>query len=164
MPALRPNIVPLANTGGVYLLSPTPCTQGAFDKSRCSPFPAQVFLRNDRVKSVDFHPTRTVAHHWTIPWLSEHVQPPNGTIVKTFEVSQVPVRCVRFIHRKNSYVTASDDFQLRVFNDNTHDKVVAFEAHPDYIRCLPSPRLHRQRRHDHQILGLGQELEMRQRE
>jgi len=38
--------------------------------------------------------------------------------------------------RKNRFVTASDDFQLRVFNYNTHDKVVAFEAHPDYIRCL----------------------------
>lgn len=59
-----------------------------------------------------------------------------GAIVKTFEVSQVPVRCVRFIPRKNWFVTGSDDFQLRVFNYNTHDKVVAFEAHPDYIRCL----------------------------
>jgi coatomer subunit beta' len=25
---------------------------------------------------------------------------------------------------------------LRVFNYNTHEKVIAFEAHPDYIRCL----------------------------
>lgn len=48
----------------------------------------------------------------------------------------MPVRCVCFIPRKNWFVTGSDDFQLRVFNYNTHDKVVAFEAHPDYIRCL----------------------------
>jgi coatomer subunit beta' len=33
-------------------------------------------------------------------------------------------------------VAGSDDFQLCVFNYNTHDKVASFEAHPDYIRCL----------------------------
>lgn len=59
-----------------------------------------------------------------------------GALVKTFEVSEVPVRCVRFIPRKNWFVAGSDDFQLRVFNYNTHEKVTAFEAHPDYIRCL----------------------------
>jgi coatomer subunit beta' len=59
-----------------------------------------------------------------------------SAIVKTFEVAQVPVRCVRFIARKNWFVSGSDDFQLRVFNYNTHEKVTAFEAHPDYIRCL----------------------------
>lgn len=30
----------------------------------------------------------------------------------------------------------SDDFQLRIFNYNTGEKIAAFEAHPDYIRCL----------------------------
>ena len=48
----------------------------------------------------------------------------------------MPVRCVRFIPRKNWFVAGSDDFQLRIFNYNTHEKVAAFEAHPDYIRCL----------------------------
>lgn len=33
-------------------------------------------------------------------------------------------------------MAGSDDFQLRVFNYNTHEKVASFEAHPDYIRCL----------------------------
>ena len=46
------------------------------------------------------------------------------------------MRCVRFIPRKNWFIAGSDDFQLRVFNYNTHEKVIAFEAHPDYIRCL----------------------------
>ena len=46
------------------------------------------------------------------------------------------MRCVKFIPRKNWFVAGSDDFQLRVFNYNTHEKVAAFEAHPDYIRCL----------------------------
>ena len=57
-------------------------------------------------------------------------------LVKTLEVSTVPVRCVRFIACNNWFVAGLDDFQLRVFNYNTHDKVAAFEAHPDYIRCL----------------------------
>ena len=87
------------------------------------------------LKSVDFHPTEL----WLITGLyngSVNIyNHQNSAIVKTFEVSQVPVRCVRFIPRKNSSVTGLD-FQLRVFNYNTRDKVVAFEAHPDYIRCL----------------------------
>ena len=56
--------------------------------------------------------------------------------MKTFEVAEVPVRCCRFIARKSWFVAGSDDFQLRVFNYNTHEKVIVFEAHPDYIRCL----------------------------
>jgi WD40 repeat protein len=51
-------------------------------------------------------------------------------------VAEVPVRCVAFIARKQWFVAGSDDFQLRAFNYNTHEKVSAFEAHPDYIRCL----------------------------
>jgi coatomer subunit beta' len=58
------------------------------------------------------------------------------TIVETFEVAEVPVRCVKFISRKNWLVTGSDDFQLQVFNYNTHENITAFEAHPDYIQCL----------------------------
>lgn len=96
----------------------------------------KLFSRSDRVKGTDFHPTE--------PWLLTGLY--NGTVniynhetgvlVKTFEVSTVPVRCVRFIARKNWFVAGSDDFQLRVFNYNTHEKVTSFEAHPDYIRCL----------------------------
>lgn len=99
-------------------------------------FQRKLFSRSDRVKGVDFHPTE--------PWLLAGLY--NGTvniynhetgaIVKTFEVAEVPVRCVKFIARKNWFVAGSDDFQLRVFNYNTHEKVAAFEAHPDYIRCL----------------------------
>ncbi|OSC97980.1 coatomer beta [Trametes coccinea BRFM310] len=96
----------------------------------------KLFTRSDRVKGVDFHPTE--------PWILTGLY--NGTVniynhdtgalIKTFEVAEVPVRCVRFIPRKNWFVAGSDDFQLRVFNYNTHEKVAAFEAHPDYIRCL----------------------------
>ena len=96
----------------------------------------KLFSRSDRVKAVDFHPTE--------PWLLTGLY--NGTVsiynhdtgavVKTFEVAEVPVRCVKFVARKNWFVAGSDDFQLRVFNYNTHEKVIAFEAHPDYIRCV----------------------------
>jgi coatomer subunit beta' len=99
-------------------------------------FQKKLQARSDRVKSVDFHPTEP----WVITGLyNGSVQIYNhltSAIIKTFEVAQVPVRCVRFIARKNWFVAGSDDFQLRVFNYNTHEKVIQFEAHPDYIRCL----------------------------
>ena len=34
------------------------------------------------------------------------------------------------------FVCGSDDFQLRVYNISTGEKITSFEAHPDYIRCL----------------------------
>ncbi|KIJ69714.1 hypothetical protein HYDPIDRAFT_120671 [Hydnomerulius pinastri MD-312] len=101
-----------------------------FDVSR------KLFSRSDRVKGTDFHPTE--------PWLLTGLyngsvniyNHETGALVKSFEVSNVPVRCVKFIPRKNWFVAGSDDFQLRIFNYNTHEKVTSFEAHPDYIRCL----------------------------
>jgi WD40 repeat protein len=48
----------------------------------------------------------------------------------------VPVRAGRFVARKNWIVAGSDDFQLRVINYNTSEKVTSFEAHPDYIRAI----------------------------
>lgn len=59
-----------------------------------------------------------------------------GTTIKTFELTDVPVRAGRFVARKNWIVTGSDDFQLRVINYNTAEKVTSFEAHPDYIRAI----------------------------
>ncbi|KAG2233384.1 hypothetical protein INT48_000387 [Thamnidium elegans] len=96
----------------------------------------KLLSRSARVKSVDIHPTE--------PWLlsslySGHVNIYNyetQQIVKTFEVSESPVRAARFIARKNWFVTGSDDAQIRVFNYNTHEKVASFEGHPDYIRNL----------------------------
>ncbi|EMD40312.1 hypothetical protein CERSUDRAFT_110917 [Gelatoporia subvermispora B] len=96
----------------------------------------KLFSRSDRVKGVDFHPTEpwllTCLYNGTVNIYNHET----GALIKTFEVAEVPVRCVRFIPRKNWFVAGSDDFQLRVFNYNTHEKVAAFEAHPDYIRCL----------------------------
>jgi len=57
-------------------------------------------------------------------------------VVKTFEVTELPVRAAKFIARKNWLIAGADDMQVRVFNYNTHEKVAVFEAHTDYIRCI----------------------------
>lgn len=57
-------------------------------------------------------------------------------VVKTFELAEVPIRAGRFVARKNWIVCGSDDFQLRVYNYNTSEKITSFEAHPDYIRAV----------------------------
>eukprot|EP01135_Chromosphaera_perkinsii_P010787 Nk52_evm4s2226 gene=Nk52_evmTU4s2226 len=92
--------------------------------------------RSDRVKSVDLHPTE--------PWMLVSLY--DGTVhiwdyeaqnmIKTFEVSELPCRCARFIHRKNWVIAGADDHHLRVYNYNTLEKTATFEAHSDYIRCL----------------------------
>lgn len=92
--------------------------------------------RSDRVKSVDIHPVE--------PWVLSAMY--NGhvflwnyntqTLVKSFEVSDQPVRAGKFVPRKQWIVAGSDDMQIRVYNYNTMEKVKVFEAHSDYIRCL----------------------------
>ncbi|KAL0310263.1 UNVERIFIED_CONTAM: Coatomer subunit beta'-2 [Sesamum calycinum] len=58
------------------------------------------------------------------------------TMVKSFEVTELPVRSAKFIARKQWVVAGSDDMFMRVYNYNTMDKVKVFEAHTDYIRCV----------------------------
>ncbi|XP_031563189.1 coatomer subunit beta'-like [Actinia tenebrosa] len=92
--------------------------------------------RSDRVKSVDLHPTE--------PWMLASLYNGNvhiwnfesQTLIKTFEVTDLPVRVSRFVPRKNWVLTGSDDMMLRVFNYNTLEKVHGFEAHSDYLRCI----------------------------
>ncbi|KAA8564179.1 hypothetical protein EYC84_011126 [Monilinia fructicola] len=96
----------------------------------------QLFARSERVKGIDFHPVEP----WILTTLySGHVyiwSYETQAIVKTFELTDVPVRAGRFIARKNWIVCGSDDFQLRVYNYNTSEKITTFEAHPDYIRAI----------------------------
>ncbi|KAK3687894.1 coatomer WD associated region-domain-containing protein [Podospora appendiculata] len=96
----------------------------------------QLFARSERVKGIDFHPTEP----WILTTLySGHVyiwSYETQQIVKTFELTDVPVRAGRFIARKNWIVCGSDDFQIRVHNYNTSEKITSFEAHPDYIRAI----------------------------
>ncbi|CCU78408.1 COPI/coatomer beta subunit [Blumeria hordei DH14] len=96
----------------------------------------QLFARSERVKGIDFHSVEP----WILTTLySGHVyiwSYDTQAIVKTFELTDVPVRAGRFIARKNWIVCGSDDFQLRVYNYNTSEKITSFEAHPDYIRAI----------------------------
>ncbi|KAL4807153.1 coatomer WD associated region-domain-containing protein [Aspergillus unguis] len=96
----------------------------------------QLFARSERVKGIDFHPTEP----WILTTLySGHVyiwSYETQSIIKTFELTDVPVRAGRFIARKNWIVCGSDDFQLRIYNYNTSEKIASFEAHPDYIRAI----------------------------
>ncbi|XP_076946282.1 coatomer subunit beta'-1-like, partial [Bidens hawaiensis] len=92
--------------------------------------------RSERVKSVDLHPTE--------PWILASLY--SGTVcvwdyqtqvmVKSFEVTELPVRSAKFIARKQWVVTGADDMFIRVYNYNTMDKVKVYEAHTDYIRCV----------------------------
>eukprot|EP00123_Amoebidium_parasiticum_P009176 comp19305_c0_seq1/m.22166 comp19305_c0_seq1/g.22166 ORF comp19305_c0_seq1/g.22166 comp19305_c0_seq1/m.22166 type:complete len:898 (-) comp19305_c0_seq1:632-3325(-) len=92
--------------------------------------------RSDRVKGVDLHPTE--------PWMLCSLYNGNvnvwnyetETLIKTFEVADLPVRACRFVARKNWIVTGSDDMLLRVFNYNTLEKVQTLEAHSDYVRSI----------------------------
>jgi len=91
---------------------------------------------SERVKSVDMHPTESwvLAALYTgnvVIWDYE-----TGSMVKSFELSDLPVRCAKFLARKQWFLAASDDMRLRVFNYNTMEKIKEFEAHGDYIRSI----------------------------
>lgn len=85
---------------------------------------------------MDLHPTE--------PWMLCSLYQGNvniwnhetQTLVKTFEVCDLPVRTAKFVPRKNWVITGSDDMQIRVFNYNTLERVHSFEAHSDYVRCI----------------------------
>lgn len=64
------------------------------------------------------------------------------TLVKSFEVTELPVRAAKFVSRKQWVITGSDDMFIRVYNYNTMDKVKTFEAHTDYIRCVRGRAVH----------------------
>ena len=92
--------------------------------------------RSDRVKAVDMHPDEP----WVLAALyNGHVFIWNyetQNLVKSFEITELPVRCAKFITRKQWFTTSSDDMHIRIFNYNTMEKIKAFEAHTDYIRYL----------------------------
>ena len=64
---------------------------------------------SERVKSVDIHPSES----WALTALySGNVMIwdyESGSCVKSFELSELPVRCAKFIARKHYFVAASDD-------------------------------------------------------
>lgn len=58
--------------------------------------------------------------------------------MKSFEVCQLPVRCARFIVRKQWFITASDDMHMRVYNYNTMEKV---QIHVYLHMCIKHVRI-----------------------
>ena len=71
--------------------------------------------RSDRVKAVDFHPTENwilcALYNGKVHLYNYDTQ----ALLRTFDITDVPVRAGRFIARKNWIVTGSDDFQLVKF-------------------------------------------------
>lgn len=59
-----------------------------------------------------------------------------SAVVKTFEVTDQPVRCAVFVPRKQWIIVGADDMFIRCYNYNTMEKVKLFEAHIDYIRSI----------------------------
>ncbi|KAA8535000.1 hypothetical protein F0562_030003 [Nyssa sinensis] len=92
--------------------------------------------RSERVKCVDLHPTEP----WILAslysgtlWILNYQ---SQTMVKSFEVTELPVRSAKFIACKQWVVAGADDMLIHVYNYNTMDKVKVFDAHTDYIRCV----------------------------
>ena len=81
------------------------------------------YQKTERVKAVDIHPTE--------PWIltslySGHVVIWNyatQVAVKSFEVTELPIRAGKFIPRKQWIVTGSDDMMIRAYNVNTQERV-----------------------------------------
>ena len=92
--------------------------------------------RSDRIKGVELHPTE--------PWILANLYSGNvyvwnhqtNTLVKSFEVTELPVRTAKWVARKQWIVCGSDDMFVRTYNYNTTELVKSFEAHTDYIRCI----------------------------
>ncbi|CAH6721863.1 coatomer subunit beta' [[Candida] jaroonii] len=96
----------------------------------------QFSTRSERVKGIDFHPTEP----WVLTTLYngkiEIWSYATNTLVKSIQVTDLPIRAGRFIARKNWIVVGGDDFLVRVYNYNTGEKITQFEAHPDYVRWI----------------------------
>ena len=66
----------------------------------------------------------------------------DGALLKSWEVTDLPVRAAAFVPRRQWVVTGADDCHIRVFNVHTLARERAWEAHADYIRAVaPHPTL-----------------------
>ena len=57
-------------------------------------------------------------------------------MVKSFEITNCPVRVAKFIPRKQYIIVGSDDNKIRVYNYNTSEKVKTIDEHSDFIRHI----------------------------
>jgi len=119
----------------------------------------KVFSRSDRVKGVNLRPTEP----WVLTGLYNgqvHIyHTESGALLKTFEVSDVPIRCIKLTPRKNWFVAGSDDFQLRVFDYNARKNCRFRSSSWLYpLSFCPSDAesgSYWKRRYGYQSLGLG---------
>ncbi|KAF5932147.1 hypothetical protein HYC85_028318 [Camellia sinensis] len=92
--------------------------------------------RSQRVKSLDFHPTKpwilTSLHSGTICIWNYQSQ----VIEKSINVTESPVRSAKFVAREQWIVAGADDKFIRVYKFNSDEKIKEFEAHTDYIRSI----------------------------
>ena len=66
----------------------------------------------------------------------------DGSLLKSWEVTDLPVRAAAFVPRRGWVATGADDCTIRVFNVHTLARERAWEAHGDYIRAVaPHPTL-----------------------
>jgi coatomer subunit beta' len=93
-------------------------------------------MNSERVKMVDLHPKEPLVLCSLYTGQVQLWNYETSTLLKTFEIVDLPVRCVKFITRLQSFVCGSDDMCVRVYNYNTMERTKTFEAHQDYIRGL----------------------------
>lgn len=96
----------------------------------------KLVARSSRVKSTDIHPKDP----WVLVSLYDgrvHIwNYETQQLLKTFEVSDCPVRVAKFIHKENWIVCGSDDFRITIYNYNTSERVHVIDAHSDYVRSI----------------------------
>ncbi|CCW63705.1 unnamed protein product [Phytomonas sp. EM1] len=101
------------------------------------PLAVRFSVSSERVKMVDIHtrdPIFIAAHYNGVLNLWNYE---TETQVRSFDTTTgMPVRCVRFIPRLQSFICGCDDMNVRVYNYNTMERTKIFQAHVDYIRSI----------------------------
>ena len=92
--------------------------------------------RTDRVKSVDFHPTEP----WVLAGLYSGAvmiwDYSTQALVRQMEVSNLPIRCSKFVVRRQWIIAGCDDMTVKILNYNTLERIKSLEGHTDYIRYI----------------------------
>jgi coatomer subunit beta' len=94
------------------------------------------FFRQTRVKAIDYHPTEPCMavgmHSGRVTLYDEN----SGSLLQSIQATTDPVRCVKFVARKQWLLAGSDDKMIHVFHSQTLAKIVEFQAHDDYLRWI----------------------------
>ncbi|KAJ3026152.1 UNVERIFIED_CONTAM: Coatomer subunit beta' [Siphonaria sp. JEL0065] len=94
-------------------------------------------VKTARVKALDFHPTQPLLiaalHNGTVQvWNHE-----TKARVSEVQVSNAPLRAIKYISRENWFIVGGDAKELKVSSeDGSREIKTIVEAHADYIRCI----------------------------